>query len=132
MSGRRVVSDGPSAGRRARRLPHRGTADVAWRLAWWSLALYPVCLVAAFVIGDGLISLLANNPGDAALWQVLVAAMPALLVFVIPGILAVTLGRRATRLGRADGKVPAIIGATIAIGFVGLNVLSYVVGRVFD
>lgn len=109
---------------------HRHPADVAYRRAWWSLALYPVTLVAAFVIGEGLISALTDGAADPAVWQVLVAASPALLVFVVPGILAVVQGRTAVRLGRSDGNVPAIVGAVIGLGFVGMNLLSYVVGLI--
>ena len=106
------------------------SADGAYRRAWWALALYPVTFGAAFAIGEGILSVLTEDTGVAAFWQVLVAATPALLVFVIPAILAVTLGRRAMRLGRRDGRVPAIAGAVIAIGSVGLNVASYLVGLV--
>jgi hypothetical protein len=35
------------------------------------------------------------------------------------------------RLGRTDGMVPATVGAAVAIGFVGLNVLSYIVQTIF-
>jgi len=129
MSSQDDASQGPSAGP-AGGSQHRGPADVAYRRAWLSLALYPVAFVAAFVIGEGLISLLTNDAADAALWQVLVAATPALLVFVIPGILAVIQGRKAMRLGRSDGKQPAFVGAAIGIGFVGLNALQYVAGLV--
>lgn len=59
----------------------------------------------------------------------LVAVIPALLVFAIPGILSVSQGRKAMRLGRKDGRVPAMIGAGIAIGFVVLNVASYLIGQ---
>jgi len=62
---------------------------------------------------------------------VLVAGIPALVAFAIPGILAVTQGRKAMRLGRTDGKAPAIVGAVIAIAFVGQNILSYVLGVIF-
>jgi len=75
---------------------------------------------------------LTNDQKSAAVWEVLVAATPALLVFVIPGVLAVAQGRRAMRLGRHDGRVPAIVGATIAVGFVAQNVVSYVAGLLFD
>lgn len=109
---------------------HSDSADRAYRRAWWSLALYPVTFVAAFVIGEGILSVLTEDPGDAAFWKVLVAATPALLVFVIPGILAVTLGRKAMRLGRSAGRAPAIVGAAIGIGFVGLNLASYILGRI--
>ena len=67
----------------------------AYRRAWWSLLLYPVAAVAAFVIGEGLFSLLHGDVGDAAIWVVLVAAVPALVVFAIPGVLAVMQGRTA-------------------------------------
>ena len=130
MFGHGAATQGANAGP-ARPSLRRGTADAAYRRAWWSLALYPVAFVAAFVIGEGLISLLTDDAANPAFWQVLVAATPALLVFVIPGILSVTQGRKAMRLGRRDGMVPAIIGAIIAIGFVGLNLLSYAVGLVF-
>jgi hypothetical protein len=104
---------------------HRRPADTAYRRAWWSLALYPVTFVAAFVIGEGLYSALTHDQGDAAIWQVLVAGTPALLVFVIPGVLAAIQGRKAMRLGRRDGQVPAIVGAVVAILFVGQNLLSF-------
>ncbi|GCD88230.1 hypothetical protein [Nocardioides sp. LS1] len=67
-----------------------------------------------------------GRPADPALWQVLVAGVPALVVFAVPGVLAVTQGRRAMRLGRPDGRVPAVIGAVIALSFIGVNLLSYV------
>ena len=108
----------------------RGAADGAYRRAWLSLALYPVTLMAALAVGEGLISLLTNDADDAAVWQVLVAATPALLVLVVPGILAVAQGRKAMRLGRRDGRIPAIVAVTTAIGFIGLNVVQYVVGLV--
>jgi hypothetical protein len=110
---------------------HRRPADRAYRRAWWSLALYPLSFAAAFAIGEGLYSALTNDQGDAAVWQVIVAGTPALIVFVIPGLLAVVEGRKAIRLGRADGKVPMLVGAVIAIAFVGQNLLSYVAGLVF-
>jgi hypothetical protein len=106
----------------------RDPADRAYRRAWWSLALYPVSFVAAFVIGEGLLSALTNGQDDPAVWQVLVAATPALLVFVVPGVLAVSEGRRATRTGRHGGDVPAIIGATVALAFVAQNLVSYLAG----
>jgi hypothetical protein len=109
---------------------HSDSADVAYRRAWWLLALYPVSFVAAFVIGEGILSAITANNSDPAFWQVLVAGTPALIVFVIPGILSVRQGRKAMGLGRQDGRVPAIVGAALAIGFVGLNVASYLVGLV--
>ena len=103
-------------------------ADVAYRRAWWSLALYPITFVLAFVIGEGLLSVLAEDVAEPAFWEALAAATPALLVFASPGVLAVVFGRRAMRWGRRDGKVPAVVGAAIGLGFAALNGLAFVVG----
>ena len=105
-------------------------ANRAYRRAWWSLALYPVSFVAAFAIGEGILSAVTTDTGGAGFWQVLVAATPALVAFVVPGILSVRQGRKAMRLGRDDGRVPGMVGAAIAIAFVGLNVVSSLVGLV--
>jgi len=83
-----------------------------------------VTFVAAFLIGEGLYSVLTGDQGNAAWWEIVVTATPAILVFVIPGILAWAMGCRAVRLGRRDGNVPAFVGAAIAVAFVALNLFS--------
>jgi hypothetical protein len=121
-----VISVRHKASPRSRAISaHTHAADLAYRYAWCSLALYPLTLVAAFAIGEGLYSEITNDQGNIAAWQVLVAATPAMLVFVVPGVIAVALGRKAVRLGRRDGRVPAIVGTAIALGFVAQNILSY-------
>ena len=107
----------------------RPAADRAYRWAWAAVVLYPVSFVAAFVIGEGILARLVGTGRDPAGWEVVVAATPALLVFVLPGVLAVREGRRAIRLGRRDGNVPAIVGAAIGGAFVAANVGSYVLAR---
>lgn len=105
-------------------------ANGAYRRAWWALALYPLSFVAAFAIGEGILSALTEDTDDPVFWQVLLAGAPALAVLVVPGIVSVSQGRKAMRLGRQDGRVPALVGAVIAFGFVGLNLASYLVGLV--
>lgn len=100
-------------------------ATSAYRRAWWAIAGYPIAFVAAFVIGEGLYTALGGDDANPPAWAALVAATPAIVVFALPGLAAVLLGRRAMKLGRVEGRTPAIIGAAIAIGFVGLNLLSY-------
>ena len=100
----------------------------AHRLAWWSLALYPVSFAAAFVIGEGLASLLGYPSGEGEtppFWVMLTAATPAVLVFVVPGVVAVLLSRRARSLGRTGRSAPAIIGVTVAAAFLAQNALGY-------
>ena len=111
--------------------PANDSANRAYRRAWWSLALYPVAFVAAFVIGEGLYSVFTGDQGSAAWWEILLAATPAILVFAIPGILAWTWGCRAVRLGRRDGNLPAFVGAALAVGFVGVNLLSGLLRLIF-
>jgi hypothetical protein len=77
-----------------------------------------VTFVAAFVIGEGLATLLTGDVRDMAFWEVLVAGIPALVVFAFPGILAVMQGRKARRLGCNGAMVPAAVGAAFGIGFV--------------
>lgn len=73
----------------------KGPGHVSYRWAWLSLLLYPFTFVAAFAVGGGLLSLVAEDQTNPAFWEMLVSATPALLVFVIPGVLSVVLGRRA-------------------------------------
>jgi hypothetical protein len=112
----------------ARPAVERTPADVACRRAWWSLLLYPVTLVASLMIGGGLFSLLDDRVGDIPVWVYLVAVTPALLVVVIPGVMAVIQGRRAIELGRPDGRVPAVTGTAIGAAFVVIDLLMFILG----
>ncbi len=104
-------------------------AATAYRWAWLSLLLFPVSLVAAFVVGEGLFSTLGSGGANTAqpLWVVLCSALPAFAVFMLPAVPAYGLGRRAVRLGRRSGMTPAIVAVAISIAFVLQNVLAYVV-----
>lgn len=102
-------------------------ADRDYHRAWWSLALYPVTFVAAFAIGDALWALMGGGEADQLGWKPLLAAAPALLVFVLPGVLAVRFGRSARRRGRPAGRYPALIGVVIGALFVGVNVAEIAV-----
>ena len=104
------------------------------RRAWWSLALFPVAFVAAFGVGEGLASLLGHPTGssdDAPVWLMLAAGVPALLVFVLPAVLAVVFGRRADGEGDPRGRVPMWIGVGIGAAFVLLNVVQGVLAVLF-
>jgi hypothetical protein len=87
--------------------------------AWWSLL--------GFV--EGIASALGHPSGgsEAAEWWVMVlAAGPALVVFVLPAVLAVHYGRRAMRLGEPRGRYPVVVAVVVAGGFVLLNLVSAV------
>lgn len=115
--------------------PVRERTDKAYRRAWLSLALYPVALAAAIVIGEGLASLYGYESGSdevASWWVVLGAAGPALLVFAIPAVLTIHFGRRAVAGGRTTARVPMYVGTGLLALFVLVNLLSYVVGLLTD
>ena len=97
------------------------------RRAWLSLLLYPVGFVLAFVVGEGLATLLGYEAGEAVAWYVpVLAGVPAVLLFVVPGLLALRYGRRAMRAGDPGGLAPVVVGATVAVAFVGVNLLGFV------
>ncbi|HSP60648.1 MAG TPA: hypothetical protein VLO09_06270 [Ornithinimicrobium sp.] len=98
------------------------------RNAWLSLLLLPVAFVLAFVVGEGLASLLGHPVGGAVeppTWVILVSSVPALLVFFLPAVVSAWFARRAARHGDRRGWVPAGILTLVAVGFVALNLAAY-------
>jgi hypothetical protein len=96
------------------------------RRAWLALLLYPVAFVLAFVVGEGLATLLGDEAGEPAAWYVpVLAGIPAVLLLALPGLLALRYGRRAVRGGDPSGLAPAVVGAVIAVAFVGVNLLGF-------
>ncbi|MFK5632991.1 MULTISPECIES: hypothetical protein [unclassified Ornithinimicrobium] len=101
------------------------------RNAWLSMLLLPVAFVGAFVVGEGLASLLGHPVGGAErapLWSILVASVPALLVFFVPAAVSAWFARRAAARGDRRGWLPAGILTAVAVAFVGINVAAYVAG----
>lgn len=99
------------------------------RRAWWSLLGFVPSFVLAFVIGEGLISALGYPAGgeeQAPWWAALTAATPALVVFVLPAVLAVHFGSRAMKLGDDRGRLPMVLAIVVAAAFVLLNGVSAV------
>ena len=98
------------------------------RNAWLSMLLLPVAFVLAFMVGEGLASLLGRPVGgtvEPPLWAILASSVPALLVFFLPAVVSAWFARRADRQGDRRGWVPAGILTLVAVGFVGLNLAAY-------
>ena len=96
------------------------------RRAWMALLLYPVAFVRAFVVGEGLATLLGYEAGEELAWYVpVLAGVPAVLLFVVPGLVALRYGRRAIRAGDPGGLAPVVVGAVVAVAFVGVNLLGF-------
>jgi uncharacterized membrane protein len=107
-------------------------ADRDLRRAWVAVALLPVALVLAMVVGEGLISALGYESGGeqpVPVGPALLAGVPALLILTAPGVAAVHYGHRAHRAGRKDATVPAWIGGVVAVVAVAQNLLAFLVGR---
>ncbi|MEV6895404.1 hypothetical protein [Kribbella sp. NPDC051137] len=92
-----------------------------------ALAFYPLSFVAAFVVGEGLLSWYGYSDQGAPLWATVAAAGPALLIFVIPGIFAVAYGLQAVRQGNREGQTPALVGVAVGAGMIGMNVVAGVI-----
>lgn len=102
-------------------------APTSLRRAWWSLLGFVVTFALAFVVGEGLASALGHPSGGdqpAELWVMVVAGVPALVVFALPVVPAVLYGRRAVRLGDPRGRYPAAIALAVAGAFTLLNLVS--------
>jgi hypothetical protein len=101
------------------------------RRAWWAVALLPVGFAVAMLVGEGLISAMGYESSEAVpVGPVLLAAIPALLVFVAPGAAAVFYGSRAYRAARRTAAIVAawVGGSAAALGVI-VNVLAFLIGR---
>lgn len=98
-------------------------------LAWVFVALTPFAFAGAMFLGEGLLSAAGYDVDDTVPFSVVLkAAGPALLLMVAPTVGAIWYGLRARREGEPKGFVPAVVGAVVAVGAVGSNVGSYLLG----
>lgn len=121
------MSDPPRA---AARPPSELTkAQRALRLAWLSMGLLPVSLVAAMVLGDWLLTEQGFESGaeDIEVGAAVRAGVPAVLVLISPTLLMAWFGLRARRYGHPAWKAPVIVAVVTATASVGLNLLQVVV-----
>lgn len=105
-----------------------GRAGHDVRNAWLSVVLLPIAFGLAFLIGEGLIGILGYPVGEQdsqpPLWAILLATVPALLVFCVPALVSTWFARRAAAHGDRRGWVPAILLSLIALAFIAMNVFA--------
>jgi hypothetical protein len=113
----------------------RERASKDYRLAWLALLLFPFSLAGAFLVGNGLATVLGVPTDGSAVppvWAALAVGVPAVLVFAIPAAVATLLCRRAARLGRPSAWGPAIVAAVLVVVFCGQNLLAYLAQVLLD
>jgi hypothetical protein len=105
-------------------------ATAPTRRAWLSLLGFVPSFGLAFLVGEGLVAAMGYEVGgDQPPWPVAIAAaVPALVVFVLPAVAAVHFGRQALRLGDRRARVPMAVAIAVATAFVLLNALAPLLG----
>jgi len=96
------------------------------RNAWLSLALFPVAVVVAMAVGEGLLSSAGYDSGasDVPVQVRLLIGGPLVLVSVVPLLVGARLAQRARAAGDHRGLLPMVVGVTIAVVFVLQNMLA--------
>lgn len=114
--------------------PGQGATDKGMRslrIAWISVAVTPIAVVVAMVLGEGLLSLRGYESGGEVLPPIgaaLLAGIPAVSVMIAPALSAVWFGFRARRQGLRGGTVPAVIGIVLAAYSLLANLLPRLLG----
>ena len=111
-----------------------GPGQRALRQAWWSLLLFPVSFVLAFVVGEGIPAWLgyAEPSLDSTPWWVIaVAVVPAVVVFAAPLLVTAHFSREAVAEREPGGRLPLVVAAMAVGGFVALNLLGGLAQLVF-
>lgn len=101
--------------------------------AWIAVALIPVMFVLGTVIGEGLQAMQGHGSGgDGAvpMGAKLLAAVPTIIVLLLPVVPAVGFGLMARRMGSGGGLVPAVIGIAYAAWSLLTNGVGLLVGGV--
>lgn len=109
------------------------TPSVDVRRAWLSMILVPFAFIGAFLVGEGLVSLLGYPSAEVTvppLWAVVLASIPALALFAIPAAVATFFARRAEATGDPRGRVPAWILIAVTVGFAILNAGQYLLALI--
>jgi hypothetical protein len=111
-----------------------GRSHRALHQAWWSLLLFPVSFVVAFVVGEGIPAWLGySQPSldSTPWWVVTVAVVPALLLFAAPLLVTAHFSGKAVAGGEPGGRLPVIVAAAVVGGFVALNLLGGLAQLIF-
>ena len=99
--------------------------------AWWSVALLLPAFVAAFVVGEGLITLYGYETDAAESppgWAILAAGVPALLILAVPAMVVTHFARRGLAAGDPGARTPMLVAIGITVLLVLQNLVAYLLG----
>jgi heme/copper-type cytochrome/quinol oxidase subunit 3 len=103
------------------------------RFAWACLFSAPVVFVLAFVLGYGLAALLGVDDGEmASAGAGILLLLMAAALFAVPTMLAWRFANRARARGDDRGRVPALVLTVIAVAFVGVNLIQWLMVIALD
>lgn len=111
-----------------------GPGHRALHQAWWSLLLFPLSFVVAFVVGEGFPAWMGYpepSLDSTPWWVITVAVVSALLVFAAPFLVTAHFSRKAVAEGEREGRLPMIVAAVVVGGFVALNLLGGLAQLIF-
>lgn len=97
------------------------------KLSWISLGCLLICFPLAMVVGEGLLSLLADNPDDPGGLAILIAGGTGTLILMAPMVVSILFGRRGLREGDSGAKIPMIIAGALLVVFLAQTLLGLVV-----
>jgi hypothetical protein len=89
--------------------------------AWWSLALFPVSFALAFVVGEGVPVLLTGTDASVTTppwWVIAIALVSAAAIFASPLLLTLHYSNKAAAQHEPNARIPLILGAVLAGGFI--------------
>lgn len=94
--------------------------------AWIALGCLLIAFPLAMVVGEGLLTLLAEDPDQPAVTDVLVAGGIGTVILVAPAVVSLLLGRRGLADGDSRAKIPMIVAGLLLIVVAGQLLLAAV------
>lgn len=92
--------------------------------AWIALGSLLIAFPAAMVAGEGLLTLLAENPDQPAVTDVLIAGGTGTLILLAPMVASLLLGRRGQKDGDPLAKIPMIVAGVVVAVILGQLLLA--------
>lgn len=97
-----------------------------FKRSWGALAATLLTFPLAMVVGEGLLSVLADDLADPPVSAVLIAGGLGTAVLLLAPVLSLIFGRRAVQDSDQRGKAPAIVSAVLIIVLLGQALLGLV------